>query len=132
MPRSKFGNDQVDHDLADHEDIVGGPGQTPEDGESFVYSTSAGKFALTPVAGGHARGHSLTNILDHIDFAGGAPSDGDVLVFCSSSGKWELEAQTGGGTDMDGVVYVDTGDGNAEMVYVETAEGEIELVEVEE
>lgn len=127
MPRSKLGNDQVDHDLTDHEDIDGGPGQTPNHGDSFVYDSTLG-WKFVPVAGGHNRLHSIESPDDH-NFQG-TPTDGQVLTYNASEGKWEPQ-ESQGGSDMDGVVYVDTDDGNAEMVYCETAVGEIELVEVD-
>lgn len=88
MPRSVLGNEQVGHDLTDHEDIEGGPGQTPTDGDTFVYSTTLGKFDLQPAAGGHSRGHSLTDPLDHTDVNAPTPLDLQALVYNDATSKW--------------------------------------------
>jgi len=125
VPRSTLGNEAVDHDLVDHEDIDGGPGQTPDDGDALVWSDSLGGWLLTPVAGGHDRGHTILGALDHTDTQG-TPTDGQVLAYNATDAKWEPQ---------DGHlhlgVYVDTEDGNAQMVYCETVTGEIDLVEVD-
>jgi len=127
VPRSVFGNEQVDHDLTDHEDIDGGPGQTPSDGDALVYSVSAGGWILTPVAGGHDRGHELWDVLDHTDTQG-TPTDGQAIIWNATANKWE-PGEAGGHLHYG--VYVDTDDGNAQMVYCETVAGEIDLVEVD-
>jgi hypothetical protein len=95
LPRSTFGNEQVGHDLNDHEDIDGGPGQTPDDGDSFVWSTSLGKWEFVPVAGGHSRGHSIHAPLDHTDFQG-TPADGQVITWSQTAGKWEPQTPSVG------------------------------------